>query len=202
MTDEHARAPGSEALTVDGLAVAAPLTLGQAQTLARDRLLADDPPGLQVVWHRLVSQWGSEVASARQDPGEPRLGERVNGEWSLVETLRHLVFVTDAWIGQGICDSQERHPLGLPPHFVTNGRELGLDLDARPGLDEVLEARRSRQAIVDQALSSADELGSPCAGRLAGFSRRGAFQVVMAEEWFHLGFARRDLSALRSGSLR
>jgi hypothetical protein len=25
------------------------------------------------------------------------LNRRVNGEWSFTETLRHLVFVTDAW---------------------------------------------------------------------------------------------------------
>jgi hypothetical protein len=34
------------------------------------------------------------------DPGEIQLLERVNGEWSFIETLRHLIFVTDGseWV--------------------------------------------------------------------------------------------------------
>ena len=34
--------------------------------------------------------------------------------------------------------------MGLPPDFVTNGGELGLDVDARPALAEVLDALSTR----------------------------------------------------------
>jgi hypothetical protein len=81
---------------------------------------------------------------------------------------------------------------------VTNGPELGLELDADPGLDAVLAARRDRQDIVSAALVSESDLSCAYAGRLSGFSRLGAFQVVVAEEWPHLGFVRRDLGVLRS----
>ena len=197
--DEHARVPGSAAVEVDGFVVAPPLTAGQATVLAREGLLADDVAGLQRVWARLVSEWHGEVDAALAHPGESRLDQRVNGEWSFIETLRHLIFVTDGWIGGGVCGSAERHPLGLPPHFITNGAELGLELDARPDLDAVLAVRKDRQESVAASLVSIGELDAACEGDLAGFTRRGAFQVVVAEERFHLGFARRDLALLRGG---
>ena len=77
--------------------------------------------------------------------------EKVDGEWSFIETLRHLVFVTDTWIGMGVVGSEARHPLGLPPHFVTNGKELGLDLESKPDLDTVLLVRTDRQASFETA---------------------------------------------------
>lgn len=196
--DQHARAPGSDALEVGGHSVAPPLTAGQARALAGEGLLADDVAGLQKVWQRLVSLWDEEVTAARADPGQDRLDQAVGGEWSFLQTLRHLAFVTDAWVGAGVAGSRVHHPLGLPPHFVTNGQEMGLALEAGPGLEEVLDARRSRQEIVTVALEAVTDLDASCAGRLSGFTRRGAFQMVVAEEWFHLGFARRDLGALRS----
>ena len=78
------------------MVVAPPMTEGQARSLARAGILADDAPGLRRAWARLVSDWESELARARAEPGEDRLYERVNGEWSFIETLRHLVFVTDS----------------------------------------------------------------------------------------------------------
>ena len=182
------------------MTVAPPLTAGQGRTLSTAGLLADDVAGLTKAWGRLQNQWTETVVGVRRELAESRLGERVNGEWSFIETLRHLIFVTDAWIGTGLVDSQTYHPLGLPPHFVTNGLELGLDLDAKPGLDAVLEARQSRRRTMERALSimADDQLDRPCLGRLADFTRRGAVQVVVAEECFHHGFAVRDLSALRS----
>ena len=160
-------------------------------------LLADNTDGLIGSWHRVGSMWAETVEGARSDPGEIRLLEKVDAEWSLVETLRHLVFVTDAWVGVGVLGSNFRHPLGLPPHFVANGHELGLDLEAKPDLDTVLLVRTDRQKILGGALRAVgSELGEPCLGPLSGFTRLGAFQVVIAEECFHHAFAIRDLAAL------
>jgi hypothetical protein len=198
MTEEdHARSEAEDALVLDGIAVAPPLTLGQARSLASAGLLAGDGRGLRASWRRLEELWAETVGLAQRQLDEAGLNERVNGEWSFLETLRHLVFVSDSWIGVGIQGSEHRHPLGLPPHFVTNGRELGLDLDARPDISSVLAARVDRQKLVGEALEEPrTELEARCLGPLAGFSRLGAFQVVIAEECFHRGFALRDLAAL------
>ena len=34
---------------------------------------------------------------------------------AFIEMLRHLIFVTDAWVGVGVLGSNVRHPLGSPP---------------------------------------------------------------------------------------
>jgi len=196
--DRHTREGASGLIEIDGTRIAPPLTAGQARSLGAFGLLADEPENMLEVWHRVVWTWAAELDAAKQDPGEARLGDRVDGEWSLVETLRHLRFVTDGWIGRGVLGSDEYHPLGLPPDFVTNGRELGLRLDAEPDLETVLVARTEGQQLVARALEGASNLDSPCLGPLSAFTLRGAFQVVIAEEWFHLGFARRDLGRLRS----
>lgn len=39
----------------------------------------------------------------------------VDGEWSFSQTLRHLVFATDIWLGRAILGSDDFHPLGLEP---------------------------------------------------------------------------------------
>lgn len=196
--DEHARPPGAELVEVDGIPVAPPLTAPQARNLATAGVLAGELVDLGRVWSRLQMMWADTVQRGRSQVGEGRLDERVNGEWSFIETLRHLVFVTDLWIGTGVLGLDTFHPLGLPPDFVTNGRQLGLDLDARPDLDTVLAPRRGRQQMVETALATTtdEQLDVSCLGRLSGFTRRGAFQNVMAEEWSHHGFAVRDLASL------
>ena len=194
--EEHARPGSADALAINGIQVAAPLTLRQGQTLAELGLLADDPAGLRMAWERVEGLWAETVTLAHRElPAS--LNERVNDEWSLSETLRHLIFVTDSWIGVGVRGLEQRHPLGLPPHFVTNGRDLGLDLDADPDVNAVLDARAGRQRMVAEALAEADNsLDVRCREPLAQFSHRGAFQVVIAEEIFHRGFAMRDLAVL------
>jgi hypothetical protein len=43
------------------------------------------------------------------------LHERIDGEYSFIETLRHLVFATDAWVRHAILGYPEPYsPLGLP----------------------------------------------------------------------------------------
>ncbi len=193
----HARSSCAKAIEVEGIKVAPPLTRNQAQTLVSFGLLADTADGLMGAWLGVESMWAETVQEARSDPGENRLLEKVNGEWSFIETLRHLIFVTDAWVGVGVLGSNVRHPLGLPPHFVANGRELGLDLEAKPDLDTVLLARTERQKTLEDALRVVgSDLGEPCLGPLSGFTRLDAFQVVIAEECFHRAFAIRDLAAL------
>jgi hypothetical protein len=60
-----------------------------------------DPAGFREAWDTVERLWDGTVERARGlDPA--LLHESVDGEWSFVETLRHLVFATDAWIRRGI----------------------------------------------------------------------------------------------------
>ena len=89
------------------------------------------------------------IARAERLP-EPALHERVDGEWSFVETLRHLVFITDSWVTRTILDEERPfHPLGVAAVRVRrrDAVALGIDLDAAPSCAEVLEARADRGSL-------------------------------------------------------
>ena len=172
------------------------MTERQATRIAAHGLLADEPDGLVAAWNKVETFWAATVVEARRLP-EDQLDERVNGEWSFIETLRHLINVTDAWIGEVVLEEPSPYdPIGLPPDFFTPGPELGLDLDAHPSLAHVLDVRsirriRARDAI---AQTSVDDLDRICSPFDRQFTVLGAFQNVIFEEWAHHYYATRDLA--------
>ena len=61
------------------------------------------------------------------------LDQQVNEEWSFAQTLRHLVFITDAWASRTVLDEERPyHPLGLPQSWypAADAAALGIDLAA------------------------------------------------------------------------
>ena len=67
----------------------------------RAKMRPADPAGFLEAWDILERLWDQTVARARRLPPE-LLHESVDGEWSFIETLRHLVFATDSWIRRAI----------------------------------------------------------------------------------------------------
>ena len=178
--------------------IAPPLTPRQAARIEPLGLLADEPAGLLAAWIKVEGFWAETVARASR-LGEEQLNTRVNGEWSFIETLRHLINVTDARIGDLVLEKPSPYdPMGLPPDFFTPGPELGLDLDARPSLTDVPDTRSRRMAEARDAIAHApvDALNRLCARFGGQFTVLGAFQNVIFEEWAHHLYATRDLAAL------
>jgi hypothetical protein len=179
----------------------------------RAKLSAVDPAGLREGWSSIEALWEGTVTRARRLP-EARLHEQVDGEWSFVETLRHLVFVTDAWISRIVLGAADHyHPLGLPHSENHDTAALKLDDDADPTVDEVLEARRSRMAVVRDLVDglTPQEVRRMCAANPApGYPAETTYPVgdclrcVLDEEWWHHRYATRDLDELerreRSGA--
>jgi len=64
----------------------------------RARMRPADAAGFREAWGILERLWQQTTERARGMAPE-LLHERVAGEWSFIETLRHLVFATDAWSG-------------------------------------------------------------------------------------------------------
>ena len=60
-----------------------------------------DPEGFRRAWDTVERLSAGTVERARGFPPE-QLHESVDGEWSFIETLRHLAFATDAWVRRGI----------------------------------------------------------------------------------------------------
>jgi hypothetical protein len=166
---------------------------------------ADD---YRAMWDTIERLWSGTVARARQLP-ESAVYERIGDEWSFVETLRHLVFATDAWASRTVLDDPlPYHRLGLtqdgyPP---ADAAAIGIDLAAQPSFDEVLEARADRMAVVRRIVDfvTDDELERLCARPPApGYPDeprpvRRCLRVVMNEECEHHRYAVRDLGVLEA----
>jgi hypothetical protein len=98
-------------------------------------------------------------------------------------------------------DPDPLHPLGYPCDDPEAGRALGLDIDATPSLDEVLELRQARFDRVADLLrdvTPADlerAVDDPNGGTTTVL---GCLHVVLREEWEHDRYANRDLSRLEA----
>ena len=134
------------------------------------------------------------------------LHESVDGEWSFIETLRHLAFATDAWIRRAILgDPAPWDPLDLPWDTMPDTPGVPRDREARPSLDVVLELRRDRMATVralvdgltDEWLAADTEpVEGPGWPPPRSFPVRECLSVVLNEEWEHRLYAERDLAVL------
>lgn len=162
----------------------------------------------RAAWAIDQAAWATTVARARRLP-EEKLHERVDGEWSFIETLRHLVFATDAWIRRAIQgDPFPYDPLGLPFSEMDDIPGVPNDLDARPSLEEVLAVRADRMASVTAVIEQLtddqlDEMTEPVLPvgypESESFPVRRCLAAIMIEEWEHHLFANRDLAVLESG---
>jgi hypothetical protein len=147
----------------------------------------------------IEEQAQATVEWARALP-EAALDESVDGEFSFIQTLRHLVFATDRWItGPVFADPNHFHPLGYPHDGADENEVAALDIDARPSLDEVLDLRRERIARVAELLrvASPDDLRRTVASPNGGTtSVMSCIHIVLGEEWAHNRYAHRDLDVL------
>jgi hypothetical protein len=193
--------PGGGPVVVSGVAVHPPVSKRQAERLAASGLLVDKRADLLHAWVRIEEMWSATTSRALALPGEA-LDRRVNDEWSFLETLRHLIFVTDGWIGAIVDGNRSpHHPIGLPPDSVTNVRHIGLITAARPAVDTVLRVRADRLTHVRETITrlTDDDLARRSAKRFGSFTVLGALQNVIFEEWAHHEYAARDLAQLESG---
>ncbi|MGH3524589.1 MAG: DinB family protein [Mycobacterium sp.] len=165
-----------------------------------------DPADLREAHRQLRATWAATVARLREIP-QGSEHQRVGGEWSAVETLRHLVFVHDSWFRRCCLGStQPFTAIGLASDFVPDQEGQGLDRAAVPGLDEVLAVRDEQAAELERWLATvtSDDLsaaapvpagpGWPPYAR--GRSVLECLHVVLNEKWAHHGFCVRDLDLL------
>jgi hypothetical protein len=193
-------------LTINGVDVA-PLVTAELERRHPElaTMRPTDPAGFREAWAVLERLWAGTVDRARgMDPA--LLHESVDGEWSFVETLRHLAFATDAWIRRGILgDPTPWDPLDLPWDEMPDTPGVPRDRDVRPSLDTVLDLRRDRvagvrdflDALTEESLAADTEpVEGPGWPRSRSYPVRECLLIVLNEEWWHRMFAERDLDAL------
>ena len=199
-------------VTVNGVDVG-PLIEAELDRRDPDRRLVrpTDADGFRVAWDVVVRRWDAAIHRARALP-EDLLHERVDGEWSFIETLRHLVFATDAWVLRALLGHPTPyHPLGLRhSEMPADTPAVPHDPDARPSLDEILAVRTDRMAAVADVL---DELTNerleqmtqpvlePGYPESESYPMRRCLGAVVNEEWLHREFAERDLAVLERRSM-
>ncbi len=170
----------------------------------------DTPEKWDEAWSTIEGLWKKTVAQARKLPPE-KLHERVDGEWSFVETLRHLVFALDAWINRTVFGAKGHFwPAGLAhdeaPAWIW--KSTGLDPKAKPTFDEAVAAHKERLKTVRDLIAglSPEELKRRCkknseGGYPADTSKVDVItclRIALSEEWEHHRFAVRDLAQLKA----
>lgn len=168
----------------------------------RAKMRPDDAEGFRVAWQILERLWGDTIAHARSLP-ESALHIGVDGEWSFIETLRHLNFASAAWVGRMILGVESPwHPLDLPWDEAPGWEGIPWDRTARPSVDDVLAVRHERHEMIRGVLESltSEQLASEVSATGPGWPKLEAFPlkqclcIVLNEEWEHRGYAERDLA--------
>ena len=169
----------------------------------REMRTADD---FRAMADTMTTLWSAAVARAQAPLS---VTERVDGEWSFAETLRHLVWITDSWASRTILDEEmPYHRLGLPQtaYAPADAAALGIDPTADPTWPEILAARADRLAVTAAILNNLTDadLGRPCHRSPAPGYPEGprvvaeCLAVLLEEEADHYRYATRDLALLEA----
>jgi hypothetical protein len=166
-----------------------------------------EPAGLSQAWRQLHADWAATITRLRAAPGIER--RSAGGEWSAIQTLRHLVFVHDCWFRRCCLGAAELFTaMGNGPDVEPYRGAHGLDLAAGPPLEEVAAVREAQAAELGAWLAgvTAGQLAAPAPvpgddvwppyarGRSAGQCLR----TVLTETFEHHGFCVRDLDRIEA----
>ena len=198
---------GLRNVTVNGVDIAPLIDAELNRRLPeRARMRPDDAAGFRAAWAILERLWDGTVARAKGLP-EAELHRGVDGEWSFIQTLRHLNFASAAWVGRMVLgNASPWHPLDLPWDEAPGWDGVPWDREARPPLDEVLTIRRERQTMVrkvmesltDEQLASEVTRAEPGWPVMESVPVKECLRIVLNEEWEHRLYAERDLTALEA----
>ena len=177
----------------------------------RPKMRPTDADGYREAWDVVERLWAGTVERARTFAPE-QLHERVDGEWSFIETLRHLVFATDAWVCRALLgDPEPWDALDLPHDDMPDSPPVPRDRQVRPSLDAVLALRADRMATVrrvvddltDEALAGTTEpVLEPGYPEPEPYAVTRILRTILNEEYLHRLYAERDLDALAAGAGR
>jgi DinB superfamily/Pentapeptide repeats (8 copies) len=189
-----------ERVVINGVDVTAYVNEHDAWYPLRGMLRPPDPAGMRAAWAALEAEWANTLSRARALP-EAALHESVNGEWSFVQTLRHLLFAMEKWFTVPIL-GERFSPIGLPNTGSVDFPWPGLEYDLMPSVSEVLAVRADRATRLRGYLATVTE---------ADFTRSidvlengpnplvECIYCVFEEEFWHNRYALRDLALLEPG---
>jgi hypothetical protein len=190
---------------IDGMTVndveVAPLIVAEMRRRHPElaRLTPTDAAGVRAAWAVIEELWAATKARTLALTDEV-LHRRVDDEWSVLETLRHMIFVSDAWIGRTVLGRTGHfYRYGMPPSFITDPAPFGIDLTGDPPLAEIIAEREERMEMVRSLVEDLDDesLGRQCGEH----TLLRCLWTLFDEEWHHNFYANRDLDTVQSGAV-
>lgn len=160
-----------------------------------------DPAGMRAAWAALTDEWAQTIELAASLPGE-QLHERVGGEWSFVQTLRHVVFAIDKWFTVPVL-GERFDPIGMPNSGSVDFAWPGLQYDLAPSYAETRAVYHDRVMRVDEFLGS---VAASDLQQSIDVLENGPHPLVeciftvFEEAFWHNRYARRDLTTLHDAS--
>jgi hypothetical protein len=169
--------------------------------LARSQVLAEQRESFEAA----LRTWSATLDRVAAMPAGT-VDQQVDGEWSVAQTLRHLVFAVDGWVRHGIQGLDGAFsPIGLPfSEYDDEAAALGVDVTATPSFEEVQAAYADHMAQVRAQYDSLtqEDFEAP-ARRLPPWEPETrslpvwrCLGVIANEAWEHHRFAARDLDEL------
>lgn len=185
-------------LVVNGVDVTEFVNERDAWHPLRTHIESGDLTVLTRAWRDLLDRWEGVIA------GVGNLGSRVptesvNGEWSLRDTLRHLVFAAEKWLGFPAIGMVSHTPFALPNTGSMSREWPGIDPAADPEWEAVVSGWRECSGRISEWLGS---VGPGLLGSSVVVAENGeapllmCIQAVLEETFEHLRYATRDLVAL------
>ena len=139
-------------VVINGVDVTAYVNEGDPWYPLRAILRPSNPHAMRATWEAVEAEWAKTVTRAKALP-DGALDESVNGEFSFVQTLRHLVFAVDKWFTAPIL-GEPFHPIGLPNTGSLDFAWPGLDYELTPSVTDALSVRADRATRIRDYLAS------------------------------------------------
>lgn len=193
-------------LKINGIEVA-PLVAAELERRYPERkeLFTTTPEGMERAYDIVFGLLDATIERAR-GLSEAQRNERVDDEWSVVETIRHLIFAVDSWILRAVLGRGDpHHPIGLPFTEMDPSIRVSCDPDARPTFEEAVAVWKDRERIIRDLVDglTPEELdrkivlsgeGYPAAGLETQVI--GPLWTILEESWWHNRFMNRDVDVI------
>ncbi len=184
-------------LVINGVDVTVYVNERDAWFPLRSQLHPTEPENMREGWRAFVAAWSDTIERVRALPEDQRHAS-VDGEWSFVQTLRHLVFATDKWFTVPILGGAF-HAMGLPNSGSVDFGWPGIDKSAEPTFEEAVAAWQDRCGQLRnylEALEAADLTVEVSVLENGASAVHDCIGVVFEEHFHHLRYATRDLDRL------
>ena len=166
----------------------------------RTQLSPESAEGIRRAWVTLRVEWAKLLAEVDELDADVAL-ESVNGEWSLRDTLRHLIFAIEKWFTVPVLGATSFTSCALPNKGSQGLEWPGLNLADAPAFEQAREAWAHTADQFGAYVAALDLAALPDTVEVmenGTVPSLVCFHVVLEESFEHLRYARRDLAALTS----